>query len=128
MLSVVKLNLPEMKSGAVLDTEDMHRFNNAIGMLDDSIRELRRVAHHMMPESLLRYGLKVSLSDFCNAISSVEFHYFGSEQRLDSKLEILIYRSAHELVNKAMNNGLAMTINVKLITEKDRLSLTGQDK
>src|SRR3546814_7280522 len=81
----------------------------------------------MMPESLLRYGLKVSLSDFCNAISSVEFHYFGSEQRLDSKLEILIYRSAHELVNNALKHGSAMQINVQLIQEEDRLSLTVQD-
>src|SRR3546814_19443441 len=114
MLSVVKLNLPEMKSGAVLDTEDMHRFNNAIGMLDDSIRELRRVAHHMMPESLLRYGLKVSLSDFCNAISSVEFHYFVSEQRLDRKLEILIYRSAHELDRRGVVKGQSVTVRICL--------------
>lgn len=127
MLSVVKLNLPEMKSGAVLDAEDMQRFNSAIGMLDDSIHELRRVAHHMMPESLLRYGLKVSLSDFCNAIPSVEFHYFGNEHRLDNKLEILIYRSAHELVNNALKHGAAMQINVQLIQEEDRLSLTVQD-
>src|SRR3546814_17450097 len=105
----------------------MHRFNNAIGMLDDSIRELRRVAHHMMPESLLRYGLKVSLPDFCNAISSVEFHYFGSEQRLDSTLEILIYRSAHELVNNSLKHGSAMKINVQLIPEEDRRTLTVQD-
>lgn len=127
MLSVVKLNLPQMKSGSVLDAEDMQRFKSAIGMLDESIHELRRVAHHMMPESLLRYGLKASLSDFCNAIPSVEFHYFGNEQRLDSKLEILIYRSAHELVNNALKHGAAMQINVQLIQEEDRLSLTVQD-
>lgn len=127
MLSVVKLNLPEMKSGAALEAEDLQRFNDALGLLDESIRELRRVAHHMMPESLLRYGLKISLSDFCRAIPSVEFHYFGDEQRLDSKLEILIYRSAHELVNNALKHGAAMQINVQLVQEDDRLSLTVQD-
>ena len=127
MLSVVKLNLPEVKRGAVLGAEELQRFHQAIGLLDESIRELRRVAHHMMPESLLRYGLKVSLADFCNAIPSVEFHYFGSDQRLDSKLEILIYRSAHELVNNALKHGAAMQINVQLVQEDDRISLTVQD-
>src|SRR5690606_29897922 len=63
MLSLVKFNLPQMKGeAAVLDTIDVTRFQKALGMLDDSIQELRRVAHHMMPESLLRYGLRVSLT------------------------------------------------------------------
>ncbi|HMR19985.1 MAG TPA: tetratricopeptide repeat protein, partial [Sphingobacterium sp.] len=69
MLSLVKFNLPQVKGEAVvLESIDVARFQKALGMLDDSIQELRRVAHHMMPESLLRYGLKVSLSDFCSAI------------------------------------------------------------
>src|SRR5690606_39088736 len=64
MLSLVKFNLPQVQGDAVLETVDVSRFQKALGMLDDSIQELRRVAHHMMPESLLRYGLKASLSDF----------------------------------------------------------------
>src|SRR5690606_38899080 len=68
MLSLVKFTLPQVKGGAVLEAVDVSRFQHALGMLDDSIRELRRVAHHMMPESLLRYGLKASLSDFCASI------------------------------------------------------------
>src|SRR5690606_16177210 len=64
MLSAVKLNLPQIKGNALLEAVDVTRFQTALGMLDDSIQELRRVAHHMMPESLMRYGLKVSLADF----------------------------------------------------------------
>src|SRR5690606_39950183 len=52
---------------------------------------------------------------------------FGSDQRLDSKPEILIYRSAHELVNNALKHGTAMQINVQLVQEDDRISLTVQD-
>ncbi|MBN2650124.1 MAG: hypothetical protein JXR50_10340, partial [Prolixibacteraceae bacterium] len=89
--------------------------------------ELRRIAHHMMPESLLRYGLKASLSDFCNAVPNVDFHYFGNEQRIDSNLEILTYRSAHELVNNALKHSKASQINVQIVQEPDRLSLTVQD-
>src|SRR3546814_1847985 len=42
MLSVVKFNLPPMKSGAILEATDVSRFQKALGMLDDSIQELRR--------------------------------------------------------------------------------------
>src|SRR5690606_19395046 len=48
MLSVVKFSLPEIKSGITLEAVDVSRFQRALNMLDESIGELRRVAHHMM--------------------------------------------------------------------------------
>ena len=127
MLSAVKLNLPQVKDDAVLEAMDVTRFQTALGMLDQSIQELRRVAHHMMPESLLRYGVKVSLADFCAAIPSCDFHYFGNEVRLPSKMEIMIYRCIHELVNNALKHADASHINVQLVEEADRVSFTVQD-
>lgn len=127
MLSLVKFNLPQVQGDAILETVDVSRFQTALGMLDDSIRELRRVAHHMMPESLLRYGLKASLSDFCAAIPIARFHYFGDETRLSEKLEIMIYRCIHELVNNALKHAQANHINVQLVHEQDRLSFTVED-
>lgn len=127
MLSVVKFSLPEIKSGAMLEAVDVSRFQSALHMLDESIGELRRVAHHMMPESLLRYGLKASLSDFCDAIPSVKFHYFGDEHRLSQQLETLVYRCVHELVNNALKHAQATEISVQLIQEDSRLSFTVQD-
>jgi len=127
MLSLVKFNLPQVKGDAVLEAVEVSRFQKALGMLDDSIRELRRLAHHMMPESLLRYGLKVSLSDFCAAIPTAHFHYFGNETRLSENMEIMIYRCIHELVNNALKHAQANHINVQLVREADRISFTVQD-
>lgn len=127
MLSAVKMNLPQVKGDALLEAVDVTRFQTALGMLDDSIQELRRVAHHMMPESLLRYGLKVSLADFCAAIPTTNFHYFGNEARLPGKMEIMVYRCIHELVNNALKHAEAEHINVQLVQEPDRISFTVQD-
>lgn len=127
MLSLVKFNLPQIKGDSLLEAVDVSRFQTALGMLDDSIRELRRVAHHMMPESLLRYGLKASLSDFCAAIPIADFHYFGDESRLSEKMEIMIYRCIHELVTNALKHAQASHINVQLVQEEDRISFTVQD-
>ena len=120
-------NLPEMKTGVILEKESVDRFKKAVDMLDESIQELRRVAHHMMPESLIRFGLKASLADFCSAIPNADFHYYGNEKRLDSRLEILLYRSVHELVNNAIKHAEAEKIDVQIIQEEDRLSLVVQD-
>lgn len=127
MLSVVKFNLPQMKSGVTIEQEDVSRFQKALGMLDQSIQELRRVAHHMMPETLVRFGLKTALTDFAEAIPNVDFHYFGNEERIAQKLEIMIYRSIHELVNNAMKHAEASQINVQLVQETSRISFTVQD-
>lgn len=127
MLSVVKLNLKDMKSFSIVDGTDINRFNKALEMLDQSIGELRRVAHHMMPESLMRYGLKVSLEDFCRAIPGANFQYLGGNPRLDSQLEVLIYRCAYELVNNAVKYAQATKINVQLMIDSGVISLTVHD-
>ena len=127
MLAVVKLNLQDAKKLTVLDSGEVNSFNKALDLLDNSIKELRRVAHHMMPESLMRYGLKVALSDFCESISVAKFQHFGLDSRIENKLEVLLYRSAHELVHNALKHAEATQINVQLIQESDRISLTVHD-
>lgn len=127
MLSVVKLNLNDMKQGSTLENTDVQRFNSALKMLDDSIGELRRVSHNMMPDSLSHYGLKAALTDFCNSVMGAEFNYFGSGDRLDSKLEVMIYRTVHELVNNVLKHAGATKISVQVVQETDRIAVTVQD-
>ncbi len=127
MLSAVKLNLFDIKQDVVIDADDLVRFNKVLGMLDNSIQELRRVAHNMMPESLSRYGLKIALEDFCNSFPNVNFHFFGQELRIDKTAETTVYRAVHELVNNAVRHSQANNINVQLILQSDSVSVNVQD-
>ncbi len=126
LLSVVKLNLKNTKGYAIMDDTDVDHFVKATEVLDQSIGELRRVAHHLMPESLMRYGLKVSLEDFCRAVPGADFQYLGDGLRLDSRMEVLIYRCTYELVNNAVKHAQATAINVQLLVD-GLVSLTVQD-
>lgn len=127
MLSAIKLNLFDIKKDVIIETDDVSRFNKVIEMLDNSIQELRRVAHNMMPESLSRYGLKVALEDFCNSFSNVKFHFFGNEKRIEKTLETTIYRAVHELVNNAVKHSEADVVNVQLVQKEDVVSINVQD-
>ena len=128
MLSAIKLNLFDIKkTNEALKENDGVKLNKVIGMLDNSISELRRVAHNLMPETLLKYGLKTSLQNFCSDLDNVEFHFYGDEKRLDGKLELMLYRSAFELVNNALKHSGATQINVQIIQQVERISLTVQD-
>ncbi|MDR2920714.1 MAG: sensor histidine kinase [Tannerella sp.] len=127
MLSVVKLNLSGMKNYAVLNGTGINYFNTALNMVDQSIAELRRVAHHIMPKSLIRYGLKTSIEDYCCAIPDARFYYFGGEERLDGRQEVVLYRCVYELVNNAVKYAKATEINVQLIIDNGLVSLTVHD-
>ena len=127
MMTGAKLNLLEMKKGVKLEHADVERFNRSVGLLDDSIQEMRRVAHHLMPDSLSRFGLRPAMSDFCGTLPSVLFAYYGDESRLDPKLEVMIYRSIHELVNNALKHAGADKIMVQIIQEPDRIAFAVQD-
>jgi signal transduction histidine kinase len=128
MLSAVKLNLKHMKTGIiVLENTDVEHFDKALSMLDEAIGELRRVAHNMMPYSLMRFGLQAALSDFCDGIPTVAFNYYGINSRLNQKLETMLYRITHELINNALKYAEATHILVQIIRESDRIALTVQD-
>ena len=127
MLSVLRLNLNDVKNKASLGGHDVVRFDHAIDLLDGSIDEMRRVAHHLMPDALNRFGLKTSLLDFLNTVPSVEFNCFGSDRRMDRKLELAVYLIIHELVNNALKHASATHILVQMVQETDRLALTVED-
>jgi signal transduction histidine kinase len=131
LLSGLKLTLMNMKGNAIITREALDQYDHALGLLDISIKELRHVAHNLMPETLFRYGLKQTLSDFCEGVDTpglkVNFAFYGLEKRYDEKLEIATYRIVQELVNNSMKHSRATEISVQIVSEEQRLSITVQD-
>lgn len=132
LLSGVKLKLTNIKGNYLVNQESVEHFDHAVVLLDNSIKELRRVAHNMMPEALIKFGLKDALSDFCHQIASdkalkLTFNAVGTDVRLEQTLEITVYRIALELINNALKHAQATEIMVQLIQEDKRIYLTIQD-
>jgi signal transduction histidine kinase len=116
MLSLIKLSLAG---------EEHSQYIN--GKIDLCIKELRRMAHHLMPFSLAQSGLKVALEDYCFSFSNVRFHFYGEDRRIDEQIEIVIYYCAYELVNNSIKHAGAETINLQLMLAGDRVMLTVYD-
>jgi two-component system NarL family sensor kinase len=127
MLSVAKLKMTSMKGNMTIPEENVASFNSAIDLLDTSIKELRRVAHNLMPESLMKYGLNAALSDFCLSTEKVKYHFYGGDRRPDEKTEIAAYRIVNEVVNNALRYSEAENINVQLLIDETRLHVTVED-
>ncbi len=132
LLSGVKFSLRNMKDNLIITPENMTVFERSLDMLDTSIKELRRVAHNMMPEILTKFGLDEALKEYCNTINAtklltVKYQSLGMEARLDKSVEIIIYRIVQELLNNTMKHAAASDAFVQIIRENNRLNVVVED-
>jgi two-component system, NarL family, sensor kinase len=133
MLSGTKFSLHAMKASLPMTPENQQAFERSIDMLDSSIQEMRRVAHNMMPEALLRFGLDTALRDFCQSINqsgaiSISYQSIGlGEAALEQSVSIAVYRIVQELINNTLKHAGAKTAIVQVTLADGNLSITVED-
>ncbi|MEP7279577.1 MAG: tetratricopeptide repeat protein [Bacteroidota bacterium] len=132
LLSGVKFSLINMKDNLIITPDNMAVFERSLDMIDTSIKELRRVAHNMMPEMLTKFGLDEALKEYCNSINTtkllaVKYQSLGIEARLENSVEIIIYRIVQELLNNTIKHAMATESFVQLIREGNRLNVVVED-
>jgi len=132
LLSGVKLQLGAMKGNLILSEEHGRMFSNALNKLDESIHEMRRVAHNMMPEALLKFGLQQALQDYCDNLAegqafTINTEFYGLEKRMQPGTEVVVYRIVQELLNNAVKHSGATSMLAQVIRQDDNLTITVED-
>ncbi|MBR2291647.1 MAG: sensor histidine kinase [Prevotella sp.] len=89
---------------------------NVVLLVDEAIREMRNVSHHLLPDSLSRYGLRTALRDFCQTLRGVSFSFTGEERHIAH--EEALYCIVYELVNNAVKSSGAEHIHVQLMVDE----------
>ena len=132
LLSGVKISFSTMKDNMVMDTFHASVFEKSLDQLDNTIAELRKVAHNLMPEALASFGLSSAVQDFCDTMQAsghteIICEQFGPERELGSIADINIYRIIQELVNNALVHGKAAQVLVQLTRTADKVLITVED-
>jgi signal transduction histidine kinase len=133
MLSGIRYSFQNIKENLVMTPDNHLAFERGMDMLNSSIKEMRRVAHNMMPESLVKFGLDTALKDFCNDINQsgaihTTYQSIGLENSaLDQTTSISIYRIVQELINNTMKHASAKTAIVQVFKTKGEISITVED-
>lgn len=133
MLSGIKYSFQNLKGNMVMTADNQVAFEKGILMLDSSIKEMRRVAHNMMPEALVKFGLDTALNDFCKDINqskaiNLSYQSIGLENKsLDQTLAITIYRVIQELVNNIIKHAEAKNGIVQLALIDQNITITVED-
>jgi signal transduction histidine kinase len=132
LLSGVKFSLSNMKDNLIITPDNMAVFERSLDMLDTSIKELRRVAHNMMPEMLTKFGLNEALKEYCHTINTtklltVKYQSLGMDSLVEKSTEIIVYRIVQELLNNIIKHAAAGEAIVQLIRENNRLNIVVED-
>jgi two-component system NarL family sensor kinase len=133
MLSGVKFSFSNLKETMHMEQQDMKSFERNIDLLDSSIKELRRVAHSMMPEVLIKYGLDAALRDYCTFINTsgiikVIYQSHGLENiGTNQTVNVTIYRVIQELLNNIVKHAGATTAIVEINKEGQKIVITVDD-
>jgi two-component system, NarL family, sensor kinase len=133
MLSGIKFSFNTMKGNMIMTPDNAQAFERSMDMLDSSIKEMRRVAHNMMPEALVKFGLNTALKDFCREIQQsgalqISYQSIGLENTvIDQTIGITVYRIVQELINNTMKHAAAKKAIVQVTKIDGQLSVTVED-
>jgi len=133
LLSGIKYSFQSMKGNLVMTAENAQAFERSMDMLDSSIKEMRRVAHNLMPEALVKFGLDTALKDFCNDINQsgalkISYQSIGLEGAvIEQTTTISIYRIIQELINNVLKHAAANNAIVQVSKTNNNVSITVED-
>lgn len=131
LLSSAKLHFSNIQTENT-DLKQSEDFRKALELLDNTSSEARKIAHNLMPEALVKFGLLDALRDFCNNISEsnslvIDFQSYKLKKRLPESMEIMVYRIVQELMNNIVKHAKATDAIVQLMQNEQILFLTVED-
>lgn len=129
LLSGTKMKLSLLKDQPADNIQS--QVEKSINQIDTAVDELRRVAHNLMPDLLLKYGLQETLLDYASRMTNqkldvdVQFLHYSNQLSLDSQL--IVYRIIQELVNNALKHANAHQIIIQIIENENDYVIIVED-
>lgn len=133
LLSAAKLNLSNLESKITIkDEEQKTAMQNALSLVDDSVKEVRAVSHNMMPNTLIKLGLASAIREFITKLGNapslkVDLEIVGLDSRLDNQIETVLYRVIQEVVNNIIKHANASVISMQIIKHDNELNVMIED-
>ncbi len=111
---------------------DAPGLSDTIINVDETAREVRDMAHQLMPKTLSRLGLVPAVEDllhkaFNGTATKVELDHVGLENGLPDNVATGLYRIVQELVGNIIKHAQASTVEVQMMKNKGHLVLIVHD-
>ncbi len=132
MLTAIKFNLEILEDMITAGKDERERIDDMKNLLDSVMKEAREISYNLMPSVLDDFGLAPALQLLSEQFSNrtnvkVQFQAHGVNDRLDSNLEIGLYRIAQESLNNVSKHAEATEVNVQIIRHSKGIRLVIED-
>ncbi|KFF12030.1 membrane protein [Chryseobacterium soli] len=105
--------------------------SKSIKQIDGAVEELRRVAHNLMPDLLMKYGLEAAIQEFASRMSNnaldIHTEFINYTNSISEEKQLILYRIIQELVNNAIKHAHTSEIIIQISEEENVVHLTVED-
>lgn len=130
-LAAIRWNIESMNTSG-FDPFNQKIYKRISEMVEDAYKDVRLIAHNMLPAELETHGLTEALNLLVNKLADndgirFELKVEGNITRLPQEVEHQLYNIALELVNNAIKHSEATLVTIRLTREEEGLLLTVTD-
>jgi signal transduction histidine kinase len=121
-----------LQNSNFLDPNNRDSNKKITSALETSIIELKRILFDLKPRILEEAGLNAAISSLCANISSQtsikgDVDFIGTEDRLNNKLEICIYRIIQEGLSNIVKHSKANRFNILIVNSTNSIRIMISD-
>ncbi len=132
LLSTIKLYVNELRASTLSDEERKDLIKHSNELIDEAVNATRTISNNLMPTVIHSYGLIKAVKAFCDKVNktnklNINFEAENITERLDSNLELILFRIINELINNTIKHAKANSVFILLVKYNDRLSLYFRD-
>ena len=107
-------------------------YHEALDMLNQMGDEIRKTAHNLMPEVLLKQPLEDAIRGHCNHLQEgnalqIDLQVIGSFDKITQSAKLNIYRIVQELLKNIAQHAGANHVLVQLLMNEQLLTITVED-
>ena len=110
---------------------DSSELFKTVNQLEEVLKELRRTAKNLMPETLAKFGLEDALRDYCETMqtsnTSISFYSNNLSIITDKNKQLVIYRIIQELVNNAIKHAESTEVFLQCTLQDNLLMISIED-
>lgn len=131
LLTTIKMHFSNIQN-EITQLENLNMVEKTGDLIETANTEVRKLAHHMMPGSLVKLGLNEALSELCDRSSisnslDIHFEVLNMDKRLTETAEIMLFRMAQEMINNIQKHAEANEVILQLSGSGDYIELIAED-
>ena len=132
LISALQLNIESMRTaGDDLEKRDS-LYGNSTQLLKDVHKEIRNIAFNLMPQTLVKEGLKAAIKELARKVNNTDgmvIHatFTDFDERLNEIQEVSVYRIIQELLSNIMKYSQAKNVYIGITGYEDEVAVSIED-